>query len=154
MLRFFPLLHGAFPSWTNAVNCTLVLPGNSNISQYALDLFPTRYDHITWSGACGKPGHERPSAISLFKQDSLRTTMSTREEENSAQRPGKRQKIGSYVLHYVRARAQIIAISADHLQTGPDRSSIDCLPRILVGWCSRTRRVYPARFRVQRNPLR
>ena len=33
-------------------------------------------------------------------------------------------------------------------------SSTDCLPRILVGWCPRTRRVYPTRIRIQRNPLR
>jgi len=35
--------------------------------------------------------------------------MSTREEENPNEHPGKRQKVGSYVIHYVRARTQFIS---------------------------------------------
>ena len=44
--------------------------------------------------------------------------MSTREEENPNERPGKRQKVGSYVIHYVRARTQFIPPSRPDLLIG------------------------------------
>lgn len=57
--------------------------------------------------------------------------MSTREEETPSERPGKRQKVGSYTLHYVRARSQfvVLMIAVFHLTIypGPDQL-IDRLP--------------------------
>jgi len=49
--------------------------------------------------------------------------MSTREEENPNERPGKRQKIGSYVLHYwdgIPGRGEYIRLAFEHTGTPYD----------------------------------